>query len=135
MKKKITVISLILLFVISTIGLPLSINICTMLGTSQINLCKMNSGCENEPCQGSLNSGLTKEDCCKTELIDKSICDKYIQENVQKPIQVQNILLILNPDIPIENNLCLNSAKYFNDTSPPSSLNNHIYLNNSILLI
>ncbi len=105
-----------------------------MMGTVQAAWCKMNSECENETHAASFNAELSKADCCKTELIGNSISDKYLLENVQKPVAVENIA-VLSAVIPIDNNLFQYSAEYFNDTSPPSSLNNHIYLSNSILLI
>ena len=135
MKKKISVISLILLFFISTIGLPLSINICSMMGTVHASLCKMNSECENEIYNPSFNSESIKSDCCKTEIIDKSIHDQYLQNNIKKLNLNQYKILALNSDIPVDNSLLISPVKYFNDTSPPPLLNNHIYLSNSVLLI
>ena len=138
MKKKISVISLILLFFVSTTGLPLTVSICSLMDTPQADLCEMhskNKTCEYEAHRVSVNTELTKEDCCKTELIDKSICDKYIQANNQSNNLIQHTVAVINNEFLVADNLVVNPVKYFNDASPPSLLNNHIYLDNSILLI
>ena len=139
MKKKISVISLILLFFVSTTGLPLTVNICSLMDTPQADLCEMHAKdktCEYEAHKVSIKKvEITKEDCCKTELIDKSICDKYIQVNNQSNNLIQHTVAVINTDILVDNNLVVNPVKYLFGTSPPSLLNSHIYLDNSILLI
>ncbi len=138
MKKKISVISIILLFFVSTTGLPLVVNFCSLMDTPEADMCEMHSEhktCEYEAHKLSLNTEFNKDDCCKTEIIDKSIYDKYLQVNVQKPNLNQNIIAVIHDDIPTNNDLVISPIKYFNGTSPPILLNNHIYLNNSALLI
>jgi hypothetical protein len=138
MKKKISVISLILLFFVSTTGLPLTINICSLMDTPQADICEMHSEhktCEYEANKVSVKTEITKTDCCKTELIDKSICDKYLQASSQNSNLNHPSIVIINDNFLVNNNLLINPLRYFNDTSPPSLLNNHIYLKISILLI
>ena len=138
MKKKISVISLILLFFVSTTGLPFAVNFCTMMDAPDADMCEMHSEhktCEYEAHKLSVNSEISKDNCCKTELIDKSICDKYIQVNNQNNIIIQHTVAVIDLNFILDNNLVVNPVKYLNDASPPSLLNNHIYLNNSILLI
>ena len=106
-----------------------------MMNTVQASLCKMNSECENETHTSFVTAEFNKADCCKTEVVDNSIHDKYLQNSIQKLNLNQNIILTLNTDVPGTDNLLISSVKYFIDTSPPSLLSNHIYLNNSILLI
>lgn len=135
MKKRISVLSLIFLFVVSTIGLPLSINICNMTGTAMAELCSMNSSCETGSHSIAVNTEITKSKCCQTDIIDKAISDKYIQVNLQKINPGQNIVVYNNENFSVNSSLTFNYSDYFNDSSPPSLSNNHIYLNNSILLI
>lgn len=138
MKKKISVISLILVFFVSTTGLPLTVNICNLMDTPEANMCEMHSEkktCEYETHKLLVSSEINKDDCCKTEIIDKSICDKYLQINVQKLNLNQNTIAVIHFELPTNNNLVVSPIKYFNGTSPPILLNNHIYLNNSVLLI
>ena len=138
MKKKISVISLILLFFVSTTGLPFAVNFCTMMDTPEADICVMHSDhktCECEAHKLSVNSEISKDDCCKTELIDKSICDKYIQINIQDNNIIQYAAAVIDNDFLADNNLVVNSSKYLSTASPPTLLNNHIYLDNSILLI
>ena len=139
MKKKISVISLSLLFFVSTTGLPFVVNFCTMMGTPDTDMCEMhsehNKTCECEAHKLLVNSEISKDDCCKTEIVDKSIHDKYLQNNIQKFNLNQSIALIISSDIQVYDDLFINPVRSFNDVSPPSLINNHIYLNNSILLI
>ena len=138
MKKKISVISLILLFFASTTGLPFAVNFCTMMDTPDADMCEMHSEhkiCEYEAHKLYVNSEISKDNCCKTELIDKSICDKYIQVNNQNNNIVQHTIAVIDDVFLADNNLVVNPVKYLNNASPPTLLNNHIYLDNSILLI
>ena len=138
MKKKISVISLILLFFISTTGLPLAVNFCTMMNTPEADMCEMHTEhktCEYESHKSSINSEINKDNCCKTEIIDKSICDKYIQVNNQNNNLIQHTVAVIDNVFLVADNLVVNPVKYINDASPPTLLNNHIYLDNSILLI
>jgi len=138
MKKKISVISLVLLFFVSTTGLPFAVNFCTMMDTPEADMCEMHlehKTCEYEAHKLSVNSEISKDNCCKTELIDKSVCDKYIQVNNQSNNLIQHAVAVINNDFLAADNLVVKPVKYFNDASPPTLLNNHIYLDNSILLI
>ncbi len=133
MKKKISVISLILLFFISTVGLPFVINVCDMSDDSQQESDEMNSKVAAN--QNDTHSvSIIKEDCCKTEIIDKSISDQYLKIDT-KNNSYQNIITLITQSFSEYNNTLSNSYKYFSDSSPPAPINNHIYLSNSILLI
>ena len=135
MKKKISVISLILLFSVSTIGLPITINFCMMMDTPLSVSCEMNSECQNESHSNSSTSEFVKADCCKTEIIDKAISDNYLQPDIQINSLNHNIVAVINPNLEENNNSIIDPVHYFNDTSPPALSNNHIYLSISILLI
>ena len=138
MKKKISVISLVLLFFVSTTGLPFAVNFCTMMDTPDADMCEMHTEhktCEYESHKSSINSEINKDNCCKTEIIDKSICDKYIQVNNQNNNLIQHTVAVIDNVFLVADNLVVNPVKYINDASPPTLLNNHIYLDNSILLI
>jgi hypothetical protein len=137
MKKKITSISLIFLFFVSTVGLPLSVNLCSMMKSEEVELCEMHSNnmsCENEESSTSGKIALKKQDCCKTEIIYKSISDQYLKVDSQNQNSNQ-IIVLNNPDLSDDYFSKINSSNYFNDSSPSALLNNNIYLNNSVLLI
>ena len=137
MKKKISIISLVLIFFVSTTGLPLTINLCTMMDTPAADMCEMHSkdnSCEYDANQISVKNQIEKADCCKTEIVDKSICDKYLQVNVQKQNLNANLIVVLNVNSSSIHTSLTISIKYFSDSSPPI-VNSHLYLDNSILLI
>jgi hypothetical protein len=138
MKKKTAVILLTLLFFVSTTGIPLTINLCSLMDTPDADMCEMHSKsntCEPGFHHSSVKNQIEEAACCKTELVDKSICDEYLQASIQKQNLNSNIIAVINIDLVLINNSLINSVKYFSNTSPPSLINNNIYLNNSILLI
>ena len=137
MKRKLFISTLILFFFVSTTGLPVTMHLCTM-NDSNADTCEMYS--HTNECEGVQHSDFSKvkiekKDCCKTEYKYESIGDKFLQINSQKDLINQNIVAIINFDL-AENSFSLfNYQNYFNDSSPPSLINNQIYLNNSILII
>lgn len=142
MIKKISISTLLLLFLVSTTGLPLTIHLCKMGSNEVSQTCtihnemnkKMHQSCNQDQEENSYFS-VEKGSCCKVELVNKSISDKFLQTDNQKHNLKLNFIPIINMDLSANNNLRVNSFNYFNDSSPPALINNHIYLGNSILLI
>ena len=137
MIRKVLISSIILVFFVSTTGLPVTIHFCSM-SKSEMTHCKMHSKCMH--CDGSEHSSkaevkLKKEDCCKTEYKYEAIADKFLQINSQKDFQNQNLITAILLDITITINPQEVSHNIFTGPSPPQLYNNHIYLNNSIFLI
>ena len=133
MIKKFSIISLIFLFFISTVGFPVVINFCSANEDPHKELKDINS--ENvESKTENISVSFIKEDCCKTELIDKSISDLYLNSD-QIENTNQDIPSLLNNYIQENSSTFSDSITYLSGASPPSIINNHIYLDNSILII
>jgi hypothetical protein len=138
MKKKISISTLAFLFFASTTGLPLVLHYCEMMQSFSLEVCEMHNNetivtscCEAEnTSQVYFSKGY--DTCCTTKLVDSSVKDDFVL-NKTEFTKIQ-LLLVLNSDL-IYNFSNQSSNNFYNDTSPPLLADNHLYLNNSILLI
>lgn len=143
MIKKASIITLLLLFFVSTTGLPLTIHFCNMTEKEISSTCSMHmpekqidnmqSACNEEnPVDKTIS--LEMQNCCKTELIYAKVKDSFLSSNTE----TQNYLATgLNPvaeitTIQIPQTI---STYSFIDISPPLRQNNHLYITNSTFLI
>ena len=142
MIKKVSILTLLLLFFISTTGLPVTIHLCNMESSKANQSCpvydmmkKMHQSCNQDQEENSYFS-VENGNCCKIELVNKSISDKFLQIDSQKHnLKLNFITPAMYLDLFADYNISASLSNYFSDSSPPSLINNHIYLDNSILLI
>ena len=139
MKKKISILTLSLLFLTSTTGLPLTIHLCRMMQNTDTDECIMHnepvkSSCCEEDVDNKVFFSSSNPNCCETKTIDNSIVDNYL---VQK-LEIKSVLtvapLFLNSDI-YNYKSTTNKFLGITDTSPPLLQNNHLYIAYSSLLI
>jgi hypothetical protein len=144
MKRKISIITLILLFFASTTGLPLTLHICKMMEMEKMAECSMCESSEAEiqiPCcsdemENEINVITDFNDpCCELSLIDNKLSDKFFfsKPNLKEEFSLVSILVVDNYDN--QNNFSISSSNRFISESPPGLLTNHLYLNLSVLLI
>lgn len=134
--KKIFNIVLLLIFFISTTGLPITVYLCNSnmetncetMNRDEMTSCKTQTSASNY-------SYKSNSKCCQVKVIDQSIKDNFISANSELKINLHashfqlhlNSINIYNPSNGIISQLT--------DPSPPGLNSNHLYLNNSILLI
>ena len=138
MFRKVLISTIVLVFFVSTTGLPLTIHLCSMVADGEMEACTMHSEmmqCENDADAAYNVVKIKREDCCKTEVKYESIGDKFLQINSQKVIYNETLIALLNAELFQNLNQLTLFQNYLSDSSPPHSVNNHLYLNNSILLI
>ena len=139
MKKKISILSLAILFFASTVGLPFVLHYCEMMESVSFEVCEMHnvqsssvSCCETKnEADVFLTNGY--DQCCSTKLVDLSVKDNFVisKSDLISKTQLPVVLCInINSDLSK-----ISSAKFYTDTSPPPISDNHIYLTNSVLLI
>lgn len=137
MKKKIFILTLTLVFVVSTTGLPLIIHYCKMMETASLQACEMHSKenkksscCEEENTSDLFYTKLIDE-CCSDILVDHAVKETFITSNteINKPAYLYTFAHVII-DFTSDYKSCFKV-----DTSPPPLLSNKIYLTNSILLI
>lgn len=143
MIKKQFILSLALLFFVSTTGLPLYMHLCKMNGTFTADECGM---CveEKQPVKKSCCEAENEYDvafktdsfynCCETTLVDASVKDKYISAKVDKKEDSNSLTLLpqLNHSIDFS---ASQEVIFYSDSSPPHLISNDLYLTNSIFLI
>ncbi len=143
MIKKISILTILLLFFVSTTGLPLTVHFCNMvnkevsatcdMGMSSIQMEMMHKACHEQRANDNIVS-MKALDCCKTETIIAGIKDSFIANKTepQKNSVSEVISLSIIPVV-------FSTQKIFTysliDTSPPSISSNHIYIYNSVFLI
>lgn len=142
MSKKIYILTLIGVFFISTTGLPLTVSICNMGDVHTKDHCepdmqKMNdhSCCsmekEDEPVKiTTMDMG----SCCQLKVVDNNVTDKYLSLSNESFSKTQISKLIVSNTISYTAEV-FSSKNFHSSNSSPPLTDNHLYLNNSILLI
>ena len=146
MFKKISILTLLLLFFVSTSGLPLTIHFCSMEKTQIVEIqqkcnCRdnrsthMHKACPLSEIQNnSKDSAIKSQNCCESEAALKYIKDSFLtnNKNIQKEVTANKIIVSIIPNTEI---IQPTTFYTYTDTSPPPLKDNQIYIYNSILLI
>ena len=139
MKRKISILTLTVLFFTSTTALPLTLHYCEMMKSTSLEVCEMHkedviktSCCEEENIADVYYSNRF-EQCCSDFLVDSSVKDNFVISKTDLVYKVQMpVILFINLNFNLTNLYLIN---FTTDTSPPPLVDNHLYLINSILLI
>ena len=139
MIKKISILSLILFFFVSTTGLPVSIHLCKMEETTEAKECLMHSKpvktfCCDEGNDYDVSIASKNPNCCETKTIDNSIVDEYLIQNPEIKSDLTGTHILLNNGIYNYKSII---SRFFGimDISPPMVIGNHLYLIDSSFLI
>lgn len=138
-KKRIYILTLTLVFLVSTTGMPIIIHYCKMMESASLQACEMHSQeikksncCETEnqssaPAKSSFSKAI--DECCKDFVVDLSVKDTFVSSKTEFNIPLY-LYILVESDLTshFQTNLKL-------DISPPQLVSNKIYLTNSILLI
>jgi hypothetical protein len=141
MKKRIYILTLTFLFVVSTTGMPIIIHYCSMMNTASLQTCEMHtkeinksSCCESETQTSEIaDSYFSKSlnECCKDVTVDHSVKDTFVSSKTDFNFSL-HIDAIVTSEFVLTPNYQTDVEA---DTSPPRISSNKIYLTNSILLI
>ncbi|MCW8803411.1 MAG: hypothetical protein OQK57_03350 [Ignavibacteriaceae bacterium] len=143
-KKRILILTLTFLFLVSTTGLPITYHLCQMMDKKSLSECEMcmadevkaESSCCSEEFSDYLVT-LSSENpiCCQDEFVYNKIEDDFIlsKTDVQliltSEVLPQVIAVILHSvDFSFE-------GSFYCDSSPPFLINPEIHITNSVLLI
>lgn len=142
-KKKIFILTLTLLFLVSTTGLPMYYHYCAMMQKKSLNECdvcvnendEMFSCCSEEIANNIIKITTEKPICCQEEFVYNKVEDAFVNIKTDvnyfasSEILLQSIVLIPHTfDFSLE-------VSFYCDTSPPFLINSELYISNSVLLI
>jgi hypothetical protein len=144
MNKKILILSLTIVFLVSTTGLPITYHLCKMMEAKSLSKCEMckidmekqeYSCCSNDEENNSVLIKSQKSSCCQNEFVYNKVEDEFVNTKTDvnfyssSEILFQPIVLISNTfDFSLE-------ESFYCDSSPPFLINPEIFITNSILLI
>lgn len=139
MLRKIKIASFLLLFVVSTTGLPITINLCKM-AVPEREQCTMHQEpvrsncCSEETSDSGPSISFDKSSCCQTEFVYKKVEDQYLLNKTNLDFSLYENILQSVEIVPSLTEIS-NNVSYFNDSSPPFLIDPDLYITNSILLI
>ena len=143
-KKKIEIVILTLILVISTTGLPTYFHYCMMMNQQSLSECEMckseiekieTSCCSEKVSDNSVIIKSEKAACCQTEFVYNKVEDNFLSNKTEANIyfSFNNLfeqISLLQPTIDFQS---INS--FYCDSSPPFLVNSEIYITNLALLI
>ncbi len=141
MYRKILISVLSMMFLVSTTGLPVTINFCKMADFGEMGECTMHHKpvksrcCSVEVSESSVTISFNKPDCCQTEFIYNKVSDDFIYNKSGMNFYstydelIQPVTLFL----PAINSSFVSS--FYSDSSPPFLINPELHITNSIFLI
>jgi len=138
MKQKIITYLLLSVFILSTIGIPVSLHYCEMMDLVSLQSCGMCDTKAPTCCKEDITSSIIKSEndvsCCTNKIIASSSDEKYLTSTfeVQKTEAKSFVFIIPKQQYFNEE---LSNKTFITDISPPANYSNSIYLNNSLLLI
>ena len=139
--KRILILTLTLLFLVSTTGLPVTIHLCKMADSGDTSECMMHhkpvkSGCcsmEISTTELSVSSQIPP--CCETEFVYNKVKDDFVTNKTDVNFFTSTQILFQSVSIiPTAIDLSMNES-YYCDSSPPFLINSDLNITNSILLI
>lgn len=144
MKKKIYILTLTFLFLISTTGIPVTFHLCNMMQEKSFSECEICSSTLNEvftSCcalddnQNLISISSYKSACCQNEFVYNKVEDNFLPNKTEANIyfSFDNLfeqISLLQPTIDFQSiNL------FYCDSSPPFLVDTDIYITNLALLI
>ena len=144
MKKRISILTLILLFLVSTTGMPVTYHLCLMMQEKSLNECDVckvelerieTSCCAEETMANPSTISSENPVCCHDEFVYNKVEDEFVANKSEV-----NFFSLSEKSIPIVSvippsvNFILEKSFYC-DSSPPFLINPELHIFNSVFLI
>ena len=144
MKKRNSILTLSLLFLVSTTGLPVSYHLCQMMEQKSLTECEVckaemekiePSCCSNQTEESSLTISSENPVCCQDEFVYNKVEDEFVinKSDVNSFSSTQNLFQSVTL-IPSATSFSI-EASFYCDSSPPFLINPELCISNSVLLI
>jgi len=144
MKKRILILTLTLLFLVSTTGFPIYSHYCQMMEQKSLSKCEVcivamqkvtTSCCDEENFDEAITISSPNTGCCQDELVYNKVEDEFVNnktdinffsssENLFQPIS------LLPPQVEFQT-----GKSFCCDSSPPFLINPELHITNSVFLI
>ena len=135
------IFSLALLFVVSTTGLPITINLCKMAASENRSQCTMHqmpvksNCCAKETSEYGESISFDRLNCCQSEFVYNKVEDQYlVHKSSIDYFSSQQIISHSTDFIPSIEEYSLNES-FYTGSSPPFLINPELHITNSIFLI
>lgn len=141
MKKRILILTLTLLFLVSTTGLPVTINLCKMADSGDADQCTMHQKpvkslcCSMETSGDEISISSQTPDCCKIEFVYNKVNDEFVNNKTEVNL-FSSLGILSQPLILISHTFDFGfEESFYNDSSPPFLIDPELHITNSVLLI
>ena len=144
MLKKIYIIGLIISFLFSTTGFSITQHICKMMEEASAEQCNMCADtqipetmacCEDDNFAGEVITSSNFSGCCEIQLVDNKVEDEFLYLKVEVKNDLTSSIVELPLSVIINANQTVKSHSPFAFDSSPPSLENDLYIYNSVLII
>jgi len=144
MKKKIYIIGLIISFLFSTTGFSITQHFCKMMEEASAEECNMCTDtqipeimpcCEDDNFAGEVITSANFSDCCEIQLVDNKVEDEFLYLKVEVKNDLTSSIVELPLSVILNANQAVKSHSPFAFDSSPPSLENDLYIYNSVLII
>ncbi len=144
MKKRISILSLTLLFLFSTTGLPVTYHLCEMMGEKSLNECEVckiemqkveTSCCVEDKVQEPITISSENPICCQDEFVFNKVEDDFIytKSDVNVFSSSENLFYTITLVPPFVD--FSKETSFYGDSSPPFLIDSEIHITNHSLLI
>lgn len=144
MIRKTKIISLVILFYISTTGLPVFSHYCEMMGKRSLNECEAckteiekieTSCCSNESPEYPVTISSDKPVCCQDAFVYNKVEDQFIFNksdinSFSSPENLVQLITLIPPSVEFNS-----EESFYCDSSPPFLINPDLNITNSTFLI
>ena len=144
MMKKVYIIGLILSFLFSTTGFSITQHICKMMEEASAEQCNMCADtqipetmpcCENDNFADEVITSGNFSRCCEIQLVNNKVEDEFLYLKVEVKNDLTSSIVELPLSVIINDNQTVKSHSPFAFDSSPPSLENDLYIDNSVLII
>jgi len=134
MKRKISILTLALLFFTANTALPFTLHICQMMDMTETcsHMIPKKDLCCEEEIESDVFLAKAYDQCCLSKIIDPSLKENYIGSKTGLAQKIEFVILHINTNTFLLN---FTVSNIYSDISPPPISTNNIYLINSNLLI
>jgi len=139
-KKRIFILTLTFLFLVSTTGLPVTINLCKM-AAEDADQCTMHQKpvrsmcCMEESSDNTLRISSATPNCCQISFVYNKVEDQFVNKASEINFYTTFVNLFQQVTLISPQSEFYSEESFYTDSSPPFLIDPEIHITNSTLLI